>query len=111
LNSTEIAEGISARREQVEDAIEPPCRARNLECGARAEPEGAETGDQRDEQLFVAGVVRDVKEGVLWGVSLRDRSGPARRPPPRSATLLRLAGVVTDQGIRDHGSELTIALC
>jgi len=111
LNSTEVVEGISARREQVKDTIEPPCRARNLECGSRAEPEGAETGDQRDKQLFVTGIVRDVQEGVLRGVSLRDRSGPARRPPPRSAPLLRLAGVVTDQGIRDHGSELTIALC
>lgn len=70
----------------------------------------AETGDQGDKQLFVAGIVRDVEEGVLRGVSLGDRSGPARRPPPRSATLLRLAGALTDQGIRDHGSELTIAL-
>jgi hypothetical protein len=109
LNPTEIVEGISARREQVEDAIEPPCGAGNLECGSRAEPEGAETGDQGDKQLFVARIVRDVEEGVLRGVSLRDRSGPARRPPPRSATLLRLAGALTDQGIRDHGSELTIA--
>ena len=111
LNPTEIVEGISARREQVEDAIEPPCGAWNLECGSRAEPEGAETGDQGDKQLFVAGIVRDVEEGVLRGVSLGDRSGPARRPPPRSATLLRLAGALTDQGIRDHGSELTIAFC
>ena len=109
LNPTDIVEGITARREQVEDAIGPPRRARNLECGSRAEPEGAETGDQRDKQLFVAGIVRDVQEGVLRGVSLRDRSGPTRRPPPRSATLLRLAGALTDQGIRDHRSELTIA--
>ena len=109
LNPTEIVEGISARREQVEDAIEPPCGAWNLECGSRAEPEGAETGDQGDKQLFVAGIVRDVEEGVLRGVSLGDRSGPARRPPPRSATLLRLAGALTDQSIRDHSSELTIA--
>ena len=109
LNPTEIVEGISARREQVEDAIEPPRRARNLECGSRAEPEGAETGDQSDKQLFVAEIVRDVEEDVLRGVSLRDRSSPARRPPPRSATLLCLAGALTDEGIRDQSPELTIA--
>ncbi len=110
LNSTEVVEGIPARREQFEDAIEPPCGTRDLECGPRAEPEGAETGDQRDEQLFVAGIVRDVEKSVLRGVSLRDRSGSVRRSPPRSGPLLRLSLVVTDQGIGDHRPELTVAL-
>ena len=31
----------------------------------------------RDEQLFVAGIVRDVEKGVLRGISLSDRSGSA----------------------------------
>ncbi len=110
LNSTEVVEGIPARREQFEDAIEPPCGTRDLECGPRAEPEGAETGDQRDEQLFVAGIVRDVEKSVLRGVSLRDRSGSVRRSPPRSGPLLRLSLVVTDQSIGDHRPELAVAL-
>src|SRR5260370_7812030 len=101
LNSTEVVEGIPARRDQFEDAIKPPCGTRDLERGPRAEPEGAETSDQRDEQLFVVMVVRDVEKGVLRGVSLRDRSGSARRSPPRSGPLLRLSLVVTAHGTRD----------
>ena len=110
LNSTEVVEGVSARREQFEDAIQPPCGTWDLECGPGAEPEGAETGDQRDEQLFVAGIVRDVEKDVLRRVSLRDRSGSARRSPPRAGPLLRPSLTVADQGIGDHCPELAIAL-
>jgi len=108
LHPTEIVEGVSARREQVEDAIEPPRRGRNLECGSRAEPEGAETGDQRDE-LFVVRVVRDVEKGVLRGVSLSDRSGSARRSPPRHGPLLSVPLVLAGQSLRHQRSELPVA--
>jgi len=67
LNPTEVVEGIPARRDQFEDAIEPW----DLERGPRAEPEGAETSDQRDEQPFVARIVRDVEGGVLREISLK----------------------------------------
>ena len=65
LNATEVMEGISARRDQLEDAVQPPRRTWDLECGSRAKPEGAEAGDQRDEELLVPGIVGDVDEDVL----------------------------------------------
>jgi len=65
LNATEVMEGISARRDQLEDAVQPSCRAWDLECRSRAKPEGAEAGDQRDEELLVPGIVGDVDEDVL----------------------------------------------
>jgi len=65
LNPTEVMEGISARRDQLEDAVQPLCRAWDLECRSRAKPEGAEAGDQRDEELLVPGIVGDVDEDVL----------------------------------------------
>jgi len=46
LNPTEVVEGISARRDQLEDAVQPPCRTWDLERGSRAKPEGAEAGNQ-----------------------------------------------------------------
>src|SRR5256712_13754599 len=64
---TEVVEGRPARGDQSEDAIEPW----DLERGPRAEPEGAETSDQRDEQPFVARIVRDVEGGVLREISLK----------------------------------------
>jgi hypothetical protein len=110
LNSTEVVEGVSARREQFENAIQPPCGTWDLECGPGAEPEGAETGDQRDEQLLVVEIVGDVEEDVLRRVSLRNRSGSARRSPARCGPLLRPPLAIADQGIGDHGPELAIAL-
>jgi len=65
LNPTEVMEGISARRDQPEDAVQPLCRAWDLECRSRAKPEGAEAGDQRDEEFLVPGIVGDVEEDVL----------------------------------------------
>jgi len=65
LNPTEVVEGISARRDQLEDAVQPPCRTWDLERGSRAKPEGAEAGDQRDEEFLVPGIVGDVEEDVL----------------------------------------------
>jgi len=75
LNPTEVVKEYRTR-DQFEDAIEPP-RGLGISSVARPEPEGAETSDQRDEQPFVARIVRDVEEGVLRGISLSDRSGSA----------------------------------
>ena len=109
LNPTEVVEGIPARRDQFEDAIEPPRGTRDLERGPRAEPEGAETSDQRDEQPFVARIVRDVEEGVLRGISLSDRSGSAGRSPPRHGPLLSVPLVLAGQRLRHYRAELALA--
>jgi len=55
LNPAEVMEGIAAHRDQLEDAVQPPRRSWDLERGSRAKPEGAEAGDQRDEEFLVAG--------------------------------------------------------
>src|SRR2546425_9318700 len=109
LNPTEVVEGIPARRDQFEDAIEPPCGTRDLERGPRAEPEGAETSDQRDEQPFVVRIVRDVEEGVLRGISLSDRSGSAGRSPPRHGPLLGVPLVLAGQRLCHYRAELAVA--
>src|SRR2546422_9912131 len=106
LNPTEGVEAIPARRDQVEDAIEPPRGTRDLERGPRAEPEGAETSDQRDEQPFVARIVRDVEEGVLRGTSLSDRSGSAGRSPPRHGPPLSVSLVLAGPPLRHYRAGL-----
>ena len=109
LNPTEVVERISARRDQLEDAVQPPCRTWDLERGSRAKPEGSEAGDQRDEQVLVAWLVGDVEEDVLRRVSLSDRSASACRAPPRCGPLPG-ALMVTCQGFGDHRPELAVAL-
>src|SRR5262249_33630068 len=107
---TEIVEGVSARRDQLEDPVEPPCRPRDLECGSRAKPEGGEPGDQRNEQLLVARVVGDIQNGILGRVSLGDRSASASAPPPRSGLLLASTLCAASQRLGDHSPELSVAL-
>src|SRR2546428_12160317 len=104
LNPTEVVEGIPARRDQFEDAIEPPRGAWDLERGPRAEPEGAETSDQRDEQPFVARIVRDVEKGVLRGISLSDRSGSAGPLPPPHGPLLCLSPPAAGPNLPPHSA-------
>jgi hypothetical protein len=53
LNATEIVEGVPAYGNQLQDAVQAPCAARDLELGPRAEPEGTETGNQGNEEFFV----------------------------------------------------------
>jgi hypothetical protein len=77
LNPTEVVEGISARRDQLEDAVQSPSRSWDLERRPRAKPEGAEAGDQGDEEFLVTWIVGNVEEDVVRRVPLSDRLASA----------------------------------
>lgn len=49
LNPAEIVEGIPAGRDQLQDTVQTTCGPGDLERGSRAEPEAAETRDERQE--------------------------------------------------------------
>ena len=108
LNSTEIVERITACRDQLQDAVQSPCRSWDLECGSRTKPEAAEAGDQRHKELFVTSIVRDVEKDVMRRVSLSDRSASACLAPPRRAPLLGVLFALARQGLGDSGLELPI---
>ena len=110
LDTTEVMEGIAARRNQLEDAVQAPCRSWDLECGSGAKPEGAEAGDQRDEKLFVTWIVGDVEEDVPRRVSLGDRSASACIAPPLCGPLLGVPFALTRKGLGDPRPELVVAL-
>ena len=101
-------ERISARRHQVQDAVEPPRGPWDFECGSGDEAEGAKAGDQADEQPLVAPIVGNVQEDVLSGVALGDLSGSASAPPHRG--VLHSPFVQARQGVGDHLVELTVSL-
>ena len=88
LNTAQVVEGISARGQQLDDAIQTACGSRNLERCARAQPEAAKTCDEGQEEVLVTAVVGDVEKRVSRGVALRDRSASARCAPPRGGSAL-----------------------
>ena len=65
LHPAEVVERVATRRDQLENAIEPPGRPGNLERGAREQSKRTEAGDEGDEQLLVALIVRNVEKDVL----------------------------------------------
>jgi len=72
LDTAQIMERVSTRRDQIEDAIHSWGGARQLERRARGETETTEPRDQGEKQVLVGTVVRDVQEGVGAGVTLGD---------------------------------------
>jgi len=110
LHSAEVMKRIPARRDQLENAVQAPCRAWDLDCGSWAKPEGAETGNQGDEEPFVEPVVGDVEKCVLRRVSLGDRSGSAGSSPPRCGSFRGASLVASSESVGDPCPELLIVL-
>src|SRR2546426_11312218 len=110
LNATEIVEGVPAYGNQLQDAVQAPRAARDLERGPRAEPEGAETGNQGNEELLVTRVVGDVEKRVVRRVTLGDRSAPVCYSPPRCGPIPGAAFPAASQGVGDHCHQFQIAL-
>ncbi len=110
LNATEIVKGVPAYGNQLQDAVQAPCAARDLERGPRAEPEGTETGNQGNEELFVTRVVGDVEKRVVRRVTLGDRSTPVCCSPPRWGPIPGAAFPAASQGVGDHCHQFQIAL-
>ena len=110
LNATEIVEGVPAYGNQLQDAVQAPCAARDLERGPRAEPEGAETGNQGNEELLVTRVVGDVEKRVVRRVTLGDRSAPVCYSPPRCGPIPGAAFPAASQGVGNHCHQFQIAL-
>jgi len=65
-------EGVAARGDQIEDAIQSRRGARQLQRRAGREAEAAETRDPRQEEILVASVVRNVQERAGARVTLGD---------------------------------------
>jgi hypothetical protein len=77
LHPAEVVKRVATRRDQLEDAIEPPGGPGNLQRGARDQSKGTEAGDEGDEELLVALIVGNVEKDVLRRVALSDRSASA----------------------------------
>jgi len=63
---------VTAGADQFEDPVEALSRAWKLERCPRTQAEAAKTGNERQEQVLVAVIVRDVQEGVIRRVVLGD---------------------------------------
>jgi len=95
LDQAQIVKGVAARRDQLEDALESRIGARKLQGCARPEAEAAQPSNEREEQLLVARIVRNVQECVVAGVALGDVAAAAlaRSRARRCRALLRRDGM------------------
>jgi hypothetical protein len=75
LDAREVVEGVPALTNEPDDPIEPAPAPRDLEGGTRSE--AAESGEERQEQLFVLGIVGNVEKCSVVG---RPPRLPSRRP-------------------------------
>jgi hypothetical protein len=106
LHPAEVVKRVPARRDELEDAVQTPCRSWDLDCGSWAKPKGTETGDQSDEEPFVAPVVGDVEKGVLRRVALGDRSASAGGTPLGCRSLPGALLVASSESVGDSCPEL-----
>src|SRR5262249_11406820 len=77
LDQAQVVERIAAGGYRLEDAVRPRIRPGELEGCARPETEAAQPGDEREEQVLVARIVRNVQEGVVARVALGDVAAAA----------------------------------
>ena len=110
LNPAEVVEGIPTGRDQLQDSVETACGPGDLECGSRAEPETAKTRDERQEEGFVASVIRNVEKGVVGRISLSDQSASACCRPPRCISSLRAALIAGRLPAKSKSSTAAVSL-
>src|SRR5437867_13407359 len=85
-------ERVPAAAQETYDPVQASLASRDLERRVRNQAEPAQPGDQRDEELFVVGVVGDVDERGVDGKAWATSGSTASRCPPQRR--LRTGGLL-----------------